>query len=388
MKAGGARSIVLAIGDELLLGRTLDTNSAWLADRLSVVGVPVSRMETVPDDHASIVGALRAARSEAALVVTTGGLGPTDDDRTRAAIDEAVGEAEPFDEIPNARGTEPGRWVPPRGELGGVLALPGPPREMTTVFTAALDVVEAALGDRRRAVHTRTITTTGISERKLAPLLQPRIDGVEAVEIAFLPDLCGVDVRLTVRDRDPDEALRLLDSAQAEIAEIVAPWEVTSPSGDVVEALTDLLVERGWTLAVAESCTGGGIGERMTARPGASRVFLGGVIAYADGAKASLLGVAPETIARHGAVSEEVAEAMARGAARAFGADCGIGITGIAGPGGGSDEKPVGTVCWAAHTPDATEVVARHFIGDREGVRRRSGEAALVQLLRMIERAR
>lgn len=383
-----SRAIVLTIGDELLLGRTIDTNATWLADRLALLGLPVARMESLPDDAATIAEAIESAAAEAALVVTTGGLGPTEDDRTVAGVKKAVGDG--AREIENPRGVEPGLWYPPVTDAAGaargaLLVLPGPPREMTAVFEEAVDLIGTSLGDRQRPVYTRTIATTGIPEVRLAPLLQPRIDGVEAVEIAFLPDLLGVDLRLTVRDEEAEVAMRLLDAAEAEIAEIIAPYQVAAPSGDTVEALTDALLARRWTVAVAESCTGGGIGERITSRGGASRVFHGGVIAYVNEAKERLLGVPHELLVEHGAVSEPVAAAMARGAARALDADCGIGISGIAGPGGGTDAKPVGTVCYAASTPETSVVTTRVFSGDREAVRRRSGQAAIVQLLRLVE---
>jgi len=381
----GARSVVVTVGDELLLGRTVDTNATWLADRLAVLGVPVERIETVGDQDAAIGEAVTRAFEVADVVLVTGGLGPTEDDRTLPALQRVLEGAEPSALIENSHGVQPGRWFERGRPARILLALPGPPREMRAVFDAAAARLADALGERRREVHTRTIATTGIPESRLAPLLQPRIDGVEAVEIAFLPDLHGVDLRLTVRDLAADLATRLLDAAEAEIEEIVRPWRISADSGDVVEALTDQLVARGWTIALAESCTGGGIAERMTARPGSSRVVLGGVVAYANAAKEALLGVPPELLESHGAVSEPVAVAMAEGAARAFGADCGIGITGIAGPGGGSEAKPVGTVCYAALTPTGSVVTTRHFRGDRDGVRRRSGQAALVQLLRSIE---
>ena len=383
----GARSIVVTVGDELLLGRTVDSNAAWLADRLAVLGAPVERIETVGDGDAVIAGAVERALVGTDLVVVTGGLGPTDDDRTLPAVRSLLDDAEPDALIQNPRGVQPGRWFVHGGPYRGLLLLPGPPREMTAVFEAAESRIVDLLGIRRRVVHHRTIATTGIPERRLAPLLQPRVDRVASVEIAFLPDLRGVDLRLTVRDLESGPAHSALDAAEAAIAEIVQPYRVPSASGDVVDALTDALLARGWTLALAESCTGGGIAERMTSRPGSSRIVLGGVVAYSNAAKTSLLDVSDELLAAHGAVSEPVAVAMAAGAVEAFGADCAIGITGIAGPGGGSEEKPVGTVCYAARTPEGDVVRTGRFIGDRDAVRQRSGQAALVQLLRSVEAA-
>jgi len=380
-----ARSIVVTIGDELLLGRTVDSNAAWLADRLAVLGLPVDRIETLGDEPERIRAAVARARSEAALVVTTGGLGPTDDDRTLDAVTEACDGAAPDLEIENPRGVEPARWFAPDHDLAAVLVLPGPPREMTALFDEASDVIREALGERLGSVHTRMIATTGIPESRLAPRVQPLIDDLDAVEIAFLPDLHGVDLRLTVRDRTEAEAASLLDAAEESLVEIVRPYRVTAPSGDVVEALTEALVARGWTLAVAESCTGGGIGERITGRPGASRAFVGGIIAYSNDIKQKLLSVPEALLLEHGAVSEPVARAMAEGACSALGAGCGIGISGIAGPDGGTDEKPVGTVCFAASTPENTVVTTHRFRGDRDAVRRRSAQAAMVQLLRLVE---
>ncbi len=380
-----ARSIIVTIGDELLLGRTVDSNAAWLADRLAVLGLPVDRIETIGDDPDRIRAVVARARSEAALVVTTGGLGPTDDDRTLDAVTKACDRTSADLEIENPRGVEPARWFSPDEDRGAVLVLPGPPREMTALFDEAAEEIRTALGDRLGSVHTRTIATTGIPESRLAPQVQPRVDDLEGVAVAFLPDLHGVDLRLVVRDRGQAEAESLLDAAEDALAEVIRPYRVSAPSGDVVEALTEALVGRGWTLAVAESCTGGGIGERITGRPGASRTFLGGIIAYSNEAKRKLLAVPEALLIEHGAVSEPVSRAMAEGACSALGADCGIGISGIAGPDGGTDDKPVGTVCFAAATPEGTVVTTQRFRGDRDAVRRRSAQAAMVQLLRRVE---
>lgn len=380
-----ARSIIVTIGDELLLGRTVDSNAAWLADRLTVLGLSVARIETIGDDTERIRDAVSRARSDSALVVTTGGLGPTDDDRTLDAVTAALDGRTPDLEVDNPRGVEAARWFAPEGEYGAVLVLPGPPREMTALFPKTETAIRRALEDRLGSVHTRTIATTGIPESRLAPRVQPLIDDLDGVAVAFLPDLQGVDLRLTVRDRPDGDAQTLLDSAEQSISEVVRPYRVSAPSGDVVEALTEALVDRGWTVAVAESCTGGGIGERLTRRPGASRAFLGGIIAYSNAIKRDLLGVPEDLITEHGAVSEPVAKAMAEGVCAAVGADCGIGISGIAGPDGGSPGKPVGTVCFSATTPDGASVATQGFRGDRDAVRRRSAQAAMVQLLRRVE---
>ena len=205
------------------------------------------------------------------------------------------------------------------------------------------------------------------------------------VEVAYLPDLVGVDVRLTVRDRSEADAREALAAAEELLEPVVRDYRIPGESGDVAEAVLAALRTRGWTLGLGESCTGGLVAKRLTDVPGSSAVLAGGVVAYANQAKSSLLGVPGQLIQDHGAVSDPVARALARGAARAFGAHCGVGITGVAGPGGGTPEKPVGTVYFAVTVGERTESVRTVFAGDREAVRIRAAQAALTLLLRMVE---
>jgi nicotinamide-nucleotide amidase len=204
------------------------------------------------------------------------------------------------------------------------------------------------------------------------------------VTIAYLPDLRGVDLRLSARGVSAAEAATWLDRVESAIAPAVARWRFEAESGDIVEALTEALRRAGKTVAVAESCTGGLIAKRITDRAGSSEVFMGGVIAYANEVKIRQLGVSPQDLARHGAVSEAVARQMASAVADRFGAAAGIGITGIAGPGGGTPDKPVGTV-WRAISLDG-EVEARllTFVGDREAIRERAAQEALAALHRRV----
>jgi nicotinamide-nucleotide amidase len=204
----------------------------------------------------------------------------------------------------------------------------------------------------------------------------------DPVEVAFLPSLGDVELRLTVREGAPDEAEAWLDRVEGEVAPLVEPYRYrAAESGSVVEAVAARLVASGRTVAVAESCTGGLLGARLTDRAGASGYFLGGIIAYADEVKVRELGVAPEVLEEHGAVSAQTARAMARGVARRFGSDVGLAITGIAGPGGGTAAKPVGTVWYAISVGERSEAHEGRFPGGREQIRERSVQAALALIL-------
>jgi len=418
-RAASPRAAVVTVGDELLLGRTVDTNAAWLGRQLAELGIPVVRRHTVGDRAGEIHHAVADALDAADLVLVTGGLGPTPDDLTRDAVASLLGrplreDAEVLERIrarfrdrgvqelpePNRRvaqvpegarkltnphGTAPGLAMDAGGAL--VVLLPGVPREMKGIFGADLvGVVRAHFGARLKPVHTRTIRTTGIPESLLGQRVGERLEeGTGSVGLAFLPDEKGVDLRLTAFDMEGEEAERRFDEIEGAVADILAPWRFEAVDGDLVEAVTAALRDRGRTLALAESCTGGLAAKRMTDLAGASDVFLGGVVAYANQVKVDQLGVDPSVLEAHGAVSEAVARAMAEGVARRFGADAGVGITGIAGPGGGTQDKPVGTV-WYAAACDGTSVT-RHerFPGDRSSIRERAAQAALFLLLRLLE---
>jgi len=413
------RAAVVTVGDELLLGRTVDTNAAWLGRELAGLGIPVVRRHTVGDETAEVHHAVSDALAVADLVVVTGGLGPTPDDLTRDAVASLLGrplreDAEVLEGIrarfrdrgvqelpePNRRvaqvpegarkltnphGTAPGLVMEAEGGL--IVLLPGVPRELKGIFrTDLVGVLRGHFRARLKPVHTRTIRTTGIPESLLGQRIGERLaKGTGPVGLAFLPDEKGVDLRLTAFDMDRAEAEGRFAEIEDALADILAPWRFEAAEGDLVEAVTAALRSGRKTLAVAESCTGGLVAKRMTDLEGASDVFLGGVVAYANDVKTRQLGVDPSALAAHGAVSEVVARAMAEGVARRFGADAGVGITGIAGPGGGTEEKPVGTV-WLAAACDGN-VVARQerFPGDRRSIRERAAQAALFLLLGLLE---
>jgi competence/damage-inducible protein CinA-like protein len=406
---------VVSVGNELLNGETVDTNSAWIGRRLTGMGIEIRRRFTVADDAGEIRTAVREGIESADLVIVSGGLGPTRDDLTRPAVAEMFGRtlrvndallealrarfrARGLDELPpsnitqaeipegavvfeNAYGTAPGLAV--ETDAAVVVLLPGVPREMRGIFDDHVRLyLRERFTDRLTAIEHRVIHTTGVPESRLGELLEGALPPADdAVRVAFLPDLRGVDLRLTATAPDAELARRLLDEAEASIAPVVVPWRFIAESGDIVEAVTDALLGRGWRMAVAESCTGGLIGKRMTDRAGASEIFRGGVIAYDNFVKMNVLGVSPDALEAHGAVSEEVAAQMATGACRRFETELGIGVTGVAGPGGGSRTKPVGTV-WIASAHEGGVVTELHrFVGDRRAVRERAAQAALALAL-------
>lgn len=402
---------LLTIGDELLLGLTIDTNSAFLGRELAELGVEVAHRATVGDDRDSIAAAIRDALTRADGVITTGGLGPTSDDVTMAAVATALGvelERDPavvarLEEIwrsrgrseplppanfsqamlprgarvlPNNHGTAPGVFAE-RADNRWVAVLPGVPREMREMFNSSVREMIRTLAPGEIVVRSLTVRTTGVAESRLPALLDEYADGVDGLSLAYLPSVEGVDLRLTARGFRAAEADEKLRAAARKLSVRLEPYAYAEGATDLAEVVLDGCRDVGRRIAVAESCTGGMLGQRLTSIAGSSDVFAGGVIAYDDEVKIELLGVDREAIQRHGAVSEEVVTAMASAARRRFGVDVGIGITGIAGPGGGSAEKPVGTVWIALATPDEMVAKQLRLFGDRDEIRRRAAQAAL-----------
>lgn len=416
----GAVSAVVAVGNELLSGRTLDTNSAWLGEVLALAGAPVVHRIVVRDEDQAITEAVADARRRADLVVVTGGLGPTRDDRTLDAVAGLLGLPLEVDSgletalrerfaqrgvplplanlrqarvprggtvLPNPLGTAPGILLRPSAGPPVVL-LPGVPREMQAVVREGfLPLLSALTGGRLRPVHFRSIRTTGIPESALAARLEPVIESgaLGPVEVAWLPRAAEVELRLVVRAEavGAGEAEALLDRAESVLAPHVAPWRFQGP--DLVDDVARALAARGWRMATAESCTGGLLGKRLTDRPGSSAWYAGGVVAYADSVKEVLLGVPTHLLREWGAVSGPVAQAMAEGIAERLGVQVGVSITGIAGPSGGSEEKPVGTVWLGVRVGGRTETRRLTLPGDRADIRTRSAQAALHLLLVTLE---
>lgn len=412
---------LVTIGTELLLGFTIDSNAAELARALASVGARVVRRATVGDDGGAIAAAVGEALARTGFVIATGGLGPTKDDVTKRAVAQLFGAPLVVDEaylaqlrqrferfgrgpmpesnrtqaevpmgavvLPNRWGTAPGLWL--EGKPGVAVLLPGVPREMHGLLEHEVirRVQErvARTGAGPAVIRSRTLRTTGIAESALADKIGALEDQLAPVTLAYLPSVEGVDLRLTVWGVAPDAAESVLARAVERLKPALGPHYYGEDGCDLAALVLERLERMGATLAVAESCTGGMLGERITAVPGASRVFVGGVVAYANQVKTQALGVAEALIAEQGAVSEAVVRAMADAAAQRFGATAGLAVTGIAGPTGGTPEKPVGTVWLAARLTDRTEASLRRFPGDRDDIRRRSAQAALDLIRRMLE---
>jgi len=424
---------LLTIGDELLIGQTTNTNAAWLGEQLSLLGLRVTRTVTVGDEASAIHEELDRAYDDASLVVTTGGLGPTHDDVTKKVVADYFGkemevnetleaqiedyydrrgrdmpeEVKDLAEVPagfelldNPVGTAPGLWYAENSGGGSeerlLAVLPGIPQEMKNIFSAGLRPRLEARSDLRDVLH-RTLLTTGIGESDLQAKIGDLSDELgETLRLAYLPSTSGVRLRLSAFARDRQAAEERLDRLEELLRERVDA-HIFGTGNDTLEGvLGDLLRQRNLTLAVAESATGGLVGSRITDVAGSSDYFLGGIVSYAYSAKENLLGVSREVLMEEGAVCEPVARQMARGVRKRLGANVGIATTGIAGPTGGTDDKPVGTV-WIGYSfvpdpdrPDADEIThARRLqlVNDRQVNKELFATSALEmvrrQLLRM-----
>jgi len=413
---------IVSIGDELLLGQTIDTNSAFLGRVLGAAGFQVRSRRTVGDDWEGIKNAVDEALSRADIVICTGGLGPTSDDLTRGAVAELFGAPIDIDEtllaalqeryrqrglpmprlnitqaevprgakvLPNRYGSAPGLVLERNGRLA--ILLPGVPNELEhitrdEVLPMLLGRVVSAGAAQAPPVYLRLLRTTGLGESAIAERVEHVLPMLPPLTLAFLPSRAGTDLRLTSWGvLSQEQAQQKLDAATALLREAVGDHLYAIGDRDLAEVVGEELRKRGLHIALAESCTGGLLAKRFTDFPGSSDFFLGGVVAYDDAVKRAVLGVGEETLTRHGAVSEEVALEMAEGARIHMNADVGIGITGIAGPGGGTPDKPVGTVCLAVVLGDRADVRRTLQIGDRDDIRERSAQGALFILLRMLQ---
>jgi nicotinamide-nucleotide amidase len=393
---------ILCIGTELLLGNITNGNARWLAEQLAALGLPHHRQTVVGDNRERLMAAVREAAGRCRVLITTGGLGPTPDDLTTEALAAAfntplVEHPEIWAEIqarlraggrvcspsnrqqaflpagaqvlPNPTGTAPGMvWTPPAGagiQPGfTVLTFPGVPSEMEAMWRATAAPWLRAAGLAEGVFASRMLRFWGVSESALAEQMVDLLDG-ENPTLAPYAGAGEVKLRLTARASSDPEAQALLAPLEAEIRSRTGTACFGVDDDTLASVVLEQLRRRGETLAVAESCTGGGLGAALAAVPGASDVFRGGVIAYANAVKQELLGVPAALLDSHGAVSDPVALAMAEGVRRAIGASWAIAVTGIAGPGGGTVEKPVGLVHIAVAGPDGSCSEAVRFGSSR-----------------------
>lgn len=407
---------LLTIGDELLIGQTTNTNAAWLGERLSGLGIQVGRTVTVGDDEAAILRELDRAFEGGDLVVMTGGLGPTHDDITREVVaqyfdvsletnDEVLDRVRRYYErrnrqmpsaapalakipkggeiLENPVGAAVGLWYEAVDTRQLLAVLPGIPAEMEAIFDASVRPRLEALPDVREVTH-RTLVTAGIGESSLQERLGDLSDLLgNDLALAYLPSTSGIRLRLTAKEGDTDARERL-DQLEATIRDRAGPYVIGTGDDTLEEVLGDLLRERKATLGVAESATGGLVGHRLTGISGSSDYFQGGVVAYANSVKKSALGVKEETLQEYGAVSEPVAIQMAEGVRDAVEASIGVATTGIAGPMGGTPEKPVGTVWIGYADASETRTHRHHFVEDRSLNKELFASAALDLVRRVL----
>ena len=415
-----ARAAIVAVGSELLTPSRIDTNSLYITEQLNLLGIDVVIKAIVGDDREELGHIFRAALSRVDLVVFSGGLGPTDDDLTREVVAGVLGRPLHEDEgltarmrarfaargytmpmpeinrrqamvpegarvIENAHGSAPGLWLDDGPRVA--LLLPGPPRELKPMLSA---LVAGPLRERTAgaALVRRVIRIAGRIESQTEELLQPLYreweTGTLPIAATILAALGQIEVHLTARSTARDEAERVLERAARQVGDVVAPDAFSIDGRSMEEVVGEMLGSRGLRIAVAESCTGGLIASRLTDVPGSSRYVVQAVVTYANEAKTDLLGVPPALMAEHGAVSEPVALAMATGVRNRARVDVGVGVTGIAGPGGGSPDKPVGTVAIAAVTAADARSRLFRFNGERDQVKFQASQAALDMVRRMM----
>lgn len=408
---------IIAVGTELLLGEITDTNATHISQRLAAIGVDLHYRHTVGDNLDRLVGVIETAMGRSEAIIICGGLGPTEDDLTREAIARAVHRPLVRDpqavqylkeffssrgrvaveanfrqcEAPqgatlldNTCGTAPGLCAEHNGTM--IFAVPGPPPEMREMMRLQVmpRLAERVAKQGGGTLHTLTLRLADIGESNVAEILHDLIDAQTDPTIALYASPGEVKVRIATKDADERVARRRLEALATTLRERLAGHVYGEDDETMEVAVGRLLRERGATVAVAESCTGGLIASRITDVPGASEYLLAGVVAYSNAAKVELLGVPEETLAAHGAVSEPCARAMAEGARRRTGAGFSVATTGIAGPGGGTPDKPVGLVFIAVSSERGTQCIQQTWPGTRDQFKQRVSQMALNLLRRHI----
>ena len=401
---------IIAIGTELLIGQVIDTNSGDIATRFAPYGWNVNDIQVVDDNAFQITRAVDRAFESSDVVITTGGLGPTKDDITKATLCDYFGGEMREDPsvlenikqvfakrgltlndltsrqaivptsckvIQNTVGTAPIMWFEKEGKV--LVAMPGVPFETREMLDSA---VIPALLDRFKSnvsIEHRCVLVTGYTESLLAMTISDWEESLpDFLHLAYLPKPGLVRLRIDGTHHDKDYLINEIDRRHAELCRILGDHVLCDRDIPLEKLLLDELRARDLTISTAESCTGGNIAHMLTSIPGCSEMFNGGVVAYSNPVKESILGVSPKTLEKVGAVSEEVVREMVEGACKAFNTDCAIATSGIAGPSGGTEEKPVGTVCIGIKTPDGTVSRRYHFPGSRQRVIERASMTALI----------
>lgn len=401
------KCIIITIGDELLIGQTIDTNSAWIGQQLSALGVQVLKRIAVGDDADAIQSALHNAANEVSLVLITGGLGPTKDDITKATFCEYFGVSEILHQptldrlikvfekrgkdileinrkqallpancevLQNDRGTAPGMWFFEKGII--YASMPGVPHEMKHLMTERVLPKLKSMIDLPNIIH-RNLMVIGLGESTIARNIASIEDALPPfVKLAYLPDMGVVKLRLSGYNIDAAQTA-ILDDFYNQIKTTLGDHVFATKEMSLAEAVGELYKSKGKTFAVAESCTGGYVGHLVTAEPGASAYFEGSLVTYSYAMKEKLLGVNPATLATQGAVSEACVLEMLNGLLLATSADVGVAISGIAGPDGGTPDKPVGTVCFAVGTKSSQKAYTFQFFPGRMENIKISGYTAL-----------
>jgi nicotinamide-nucleotide amidase len=398
---------IIAVGSELLTPDRLDTNSLFLTEELNKLGIEVLRKTIVGDNRELLAAAFRDALNRVPVVITSGGLGPTEDDLTRETVAELLGRKlrrnddvvraiqarfrsfkrempevnlrqamvpEGAEVLENPRGTAPGLWIEDHDRM--IALLPGPPRELKPLF------IEQILPRLQRRVsgvrmYHRELRVTGLGESHVEERIRPMYIRYKDVNTTLLAAPGEIQVHLRKWSEDPEQANKVLDEIIRSFELALGDRIFAHSAASLEEVVAELLATNRTTIASAESCTGGLFAERLTRIPGSSSYFLGGAVCYSNELKTAWADVSPEVIAAKGAVSSEVAIALAEGIRRRVGSTLGVGITGIAGPAGGSEEKPVGTVHIALAFPGGVKERVVHLAGDREMIRLHASQVAL-----------
>jgi nicotinamide-nucleotide amidase len=407
---------IISIGDELLIGNTINTNSAWISKKLTELGITVTSSVMIPDDENRIIHSLKNSNEE--IIITTGGLGPTKDDITKRVLSKYFESKLIYDEnqlerirnyfdkknrefkevhkdqalrpdvslsLNNNVGTAPGIYTEFNNRI--FFTLPGVPSEMKDIFSNQMNnLIKKFIENNSNDFYIyETIYTTGLPESELFEKIEDLDDEYENVKFAYLPSASGVKIRLGILNSTVSQNSNLFGEVKKNIELYIGNFIIEGNS-DLIEAIASLLKEKDLTVSVAESCTGGGLGKVFTDLPGSSDYFEGGVISYSNNAKVKLLNVNKHTLDKYGAVSEQTAKEMAENCREIFGTDYSISITGIAGPDGGSEEKPVGTIYVCIYNGEYAEVKNLNLSStNRDSNREKTIEHSISMLYRILK---